>query len=81
MTTTRAADQSEPVEIETTDADMAAVTRTGVRVVRVRDTATGHHITISADLADSDKARYKQLKSPAVDTNGNPAHPKFKTNI
>lgn len=89
MTTTRAADQSEPVEIETTeaeeaeatDADMAAVTRIGVSVVRVRDTATGHHITITSDLADSDKARYKPLKSPAVDANGNPAHPKFKTNI
>ncbi|MGI1814170.1 hypothetical protein, partial [Priestia sp. TGN 0903] len=63
------------------DVETGVVTRAGVSVVRVRDTATGHHVTISADLADSDKARYKRLKSPAVDANGNPAHPKFKTNI
>ncbi|WP_457824644.1 hypothetical protein, partial [Staphylococcus aureus] len=66
--------ETEPEGVETSDVETGVVTRAGVSVVRVRDTATGHHVTISADLADSDKARYKRLKSPAVDANGNPAH-------
>ena len=46
--------------------------------VRVRDTATGHHITISAALAERHKSRYVELKQDAPDRDGRPLPPRHK---
>jgi hypothetical protein len=55
------------------------VTRTGARVVRVRDTATGHHITVSAQVFKaSEPGRYVRLASSALTHDGLPAGPKFR---
>lgn len=51
-------------------------TRDGVAVVRVRDTTTGHAITLPTSALD--KARYKVLAgAPAIDRNGLPLPPAF----
>ena len=50
--------------------------RTGRELVRVRDKATVHHITIPAAAYDAEK--YAPLKSDAVDVNGYPLPPKFR---
>ena len=47
--------------------------------VRVQDTVTGHHITISASLAKRHGKRYVELKQDAVDRDGHPLPPKYKT--
>ena len=49
----------------------------GESVLRVSDLETGHHYTIVADTYDS--KRHRLLKSPALDSYGYPAAPKFKT--
>ena len=48
----------------------------GESVLRVSDLETGHHYTIVADAYDS--KRHRLLKSPALDSYGYPAPPKFK---
>lgn len=52
-------------------------TRSGRQVVRVTDTATGHRITITKQLADAEPRRYQPVDGPAVDHAGNPLPPKF----
>ena len=52
-------------------------TAAGEYVLRVSDLETGHHYTIVADTYDS--KRHRLLKSPALDSYGYPAAPKFKT--
>ena len=52
------------------------LTASGEAVLRVADRDTGHHYTIAA--ASYDSARHRLLKSPAVDSYGDPAAPKFK---
>ena len=47
-------------------------------LIRVRDTATGHHITISAALAERYKSRYVELKQDATDRDGRPLPPIHK---
>lgn len=47
--------------------------------VRVRWAATGHHSTIPAHRYDAE--RHTKLKSPAVDRNGVPIPPKYKTSV
>ena len=47
--------------------------------IRVRWNATGHHSTIPAHRFDSE--RHTKLKSDAVDRNGVPLPPKYKTNL
>lgn len=47
--------------------------------VRVRDTRTGHHLTVTAKQAT--KPHFTELKQPAVDRNGNPLPAKPKTDI
>ena len=47
-------------------------------LIRVRDTATGHHITISAALAERYKSRYVELKQDATDRDGRPLPPRHK---
>lgn len=47
--------------------------------VRVRDTATGHHITVSAALAARHPKRYAALKQDATDMDGKPLPPRYKT--
>ena len=51
-------------------------TKAGEPVTRVSDRATGHHYTIPADAFDP--ARHRPLKSPALDSYGEPAVPKFE---
>lgn len=41
-------------------------------LVRVRDNVTGHHLSITARLAEINPKRYTLLKQPAVDVNGRP---------
>jgi hypothetical protein len=48
-------------------------------LVRVRDAATGHWITITAAQAAADTKRYRVLSRPAVDASGRPLPPKFAT--
>lgn len=50
-------------------------TAAGESVLRVSDLETGHHYTIVADTYDS--KRHRLLKSPAIDSYGYPAPPKF----
>lgn len=40
--------------------------------VRVRDEATGHHITVARRKAESHGSRYLVLDEPATDRNGRP---------
>lgn len=47
-------------------------------LVRVRDALTGHHITVTKALAESDAKRFSALKSKATDKHGRSAAPKFK---
>lgn len=47
--------------------------------IRVRWNATGHHSTIPAHRFDSE--RHTKLKSDAVDRNGVPLPPKYKTSV
>lgn len=49
-----------------------------IEYVRVRDTATGHHITVSAALAERHKSRYVELKQDATDRDGRPLPPRHK---
>lgn len=47
-------------------------------LIRVRDTATGHHITVSAALAARHPKRYIELKQDATDRDGRPLPPRHK---
>lgn len=46
--------------------------------VRVRDVITGHHVTVSRGLVESDPKRWSELKQDATDVNGRPLPPKHK---
>lgn len=45
--------------------------------VRVRQPETGHHVTIPRGVFDATPGLV-ELKSPAVDENGDPALPKYR---
>ena len=47
--------------------------------VRVRDTRTGHHLTVTAKQAE--KSHFVELKQSAVDRNGNPLPAKPKVSL
>ena len=46
--------------------------------VRVRDTVTGHHITVAAALAGRHPKRYAVLRQDATDADGRPLPPKYR---
>lgn len=48
------------------------------KFVRVSDDRTGHHYTTTRSAAEAD-SHLRVLSSSAVDPNGNPLPPKYKT--
>jgi len=46
--------------------------------VRIRQPETGHHITVSRAVLDANPS-LTELKQPAIDQNGEPAAPKYRT--
>lgn len=46
-------------------------------LVRVTDKTTGHQYTTTQSVVDETPARYRVLKSPAVDHNGRPLPPEY----
>ncbi|GAA2184943.1 hypothetical protein GCM10009785_34810 [Brooklawnia cerclae] len=49
----------------------------GTPVLRVRDTATGHAVTLKASLVEASKGRYAVVDEPAVDGSGRPLPPVY----
>lgn len=48
------------------------------RFVRVRDNATGHHLSLSEGVLVSAPERFSPLKSDGVDIHGRPLPPKLR---
>lgn len=55
------------------------LTRFGTPVVRVKDTTTGHILTLQVGVMVDNPERFEQVDEPAVDHTGKPLPPTYAT--
>lgn len=49
--------------------------------IRVKDTSTGHEISIPEALFESNRGAFTKVDKPATDSVGTPLLPKYKTSV